>query len=253
MFVIALFLHAVTPVPRAALGRRSTLAAAAGAFASPTLLRPTFADEVEGGAQWELTLPDRFAIARRLASIVRIRVETMLSADDGRGTTAKLLLLPLGQQTAGSLTADEQLLLARYFIGGGDGAAPSSADVAAALAASARRSPTVLSLALKGAASESSRRGRRYVAYEYAAAKCAGEIDGGDCLGTTSARRNLAVATVAPISQYRTNTERARMAELGQERNVDVLWLLTLSADEAAWSPGLSKELEGVAGSFVVT
>ena len=26
-----------------------------------------------------------------------------------------------------------------------------------------------------------------------------------------------------------------------------------LSADEAAWSPGLSKELEGVAGSFVVT
>ncbi len=43
------------------------------------------------------------------------------------------------------------------------------------------------------------------------------------------------------------------MAELGQERNVDVLWLLTLSADEAAWSPGLSKELEGVAGSFVVT
>ena len=251
LFVLAL---AGTPVPRAALlGRRSTLAAAAGAFASPTLLRPTFADEVEGGAQWELTLPDRFAIARRLASIVRIRVETMLSADDGRGTTAKLLLLPLGQQTAGSLTADEQLLLARYFIGGGDGAAPSGADVAAALAASARRSPTVLSLALKGAASESSRRGRRYVAYEYAAAKCAGEIDGGECTGTTSARRNLAVATVAPISQYRTNTERARMAELGQERNVDVLWLLTLSADEAAWSPGLSKELEGVAGSFVVT
>ena len=111
----------------------------------------------------------------------------------------------------------------------------------------------MLSLALKGAASESSRRGRRYVAYEYAAAKCAGEIDGGECIGTTSARRNLAVATVAPISQYRTNTERARMAELGQERNVDVLWLLTLSADEAAWSPGLSKELEGVAGSFVVT
>ena len=130
LFLLAL---AVAPAPRAALlGRRSTLAAAAGAFASPTLLRPTFADEVEGGAQWELTLPDRFAIARRLASIVRIRVETMLSADDGRGTTAKLLLLPLGQQTAGSLTADEQLLLARYFIGGGDGAAPSSADVAAA-------------------------------------------------------------------------------------------------------------------------
>lgn len=38
----------------------------------------------------------------------------------------------------------------------------------------------------------------------------------GECYGATSKRRTLAAVTVSSISQYRTNTERERMAELGQ-------------------------------------
>ena len=55
----------------------------------------------EGGVLWELELPPSFSITRRLASIVRSRVETMLAAEDAAsGVQARLLLVPLGQQAA---------------------------------------------------------------------------------------------------------------------------------------------------------
>ena len=58
MIALALFVYAVTPVPRAALlGRRSTLAAAAGVFASPQFAHadeaawsPGLSKELEGVA-----------------------------------------------------------------------------------------------------------------------------------------------------------------------------------------------------------
>lgn len=56
---------------------------------------------------------------------------------------------------------------------------------------------------------------------------------------------------VSSVSQYRTNTERQRMRELGQERNVQVLWLLTLSAPEGAYA-GLQLAFEKAASSFTV-
>ena len=101
----------------------------------------------EGGVLWELELPPSFSITRRLASIVRSRVETMLAAEDAAGgVQARLLLVPLGQQAAGSLNADDQLLLASHFLapdfgGGGDADA-----VASVMAASAGRSKSVVSV-----------------------------------------------------------------------------------------------------------
>ena len=56
---------------------------------------------------------------------------------------------------------------------------------------------------------------------------------------------------MSSLSQFRTNTERARMQEMGQTRNVQVLWLLTLTAPEAAW-PKLEPTFEKVANSFYV-
>ena len=68
--------------------------------------------------------------------------------------------------------------------------------------------------------------------------------------GSTGAK-NTAQVTMSSVSQFRTNTERERMQALGQERNVQVLWLLTLTAPADAW-PKLEPQFEGIANSFVV-
>ena len=54
------------------------------------------------------------------------------------------------------------------------------------------------------------------MSFTYDVQKCSGERDEGVCLGEVSSRRTLSSLTVSPISQFRTNTERARMQELGQ-------------------------------------
>ena len=82
--------------------------------------------------------------------------------------------------------------------------------------------------------------------------KCTGEVDGDYCLGSEAKRSALATVTVSPISQYRTNTERQRMKEAGQERNVDVLWLLTLSAPAGSWDAALRERCRAIAASFEV-
>ena len=209
----------------------SSLVGAAG-------LLPCFAESVsaveKGGVQWELDLPPLFSVQRQLASIVRVRTEAVLQADDpATGATVKLLLLPFGQQAGGSLNADEQFQIASYVYNG-EG---SASDVGKTMLESAARSPGILKLSPQGAPSGYTAGGdRRYVRYSYVVERCAGEIDGGECYGTTSTRRTMATITMSSISQYRTNEERKRMNELGQVRNVDVMWLLTCSApDGTAW------------------
>ena len=235
------------------LDRRLVTAALGGAASS--LLGPCAPARAisEGGVQWTLDLPDSFAVSQRLASIVRIKTQPMLVAEDPSGATAKLLLLPFGQQAGASLDADEQLRLAKFFF---DAEVSLSADlepVVAALASSASRSPSVLSLTrFNQASARASSSGRRYVRYEYATKRCAGELDGGECFGTTTARKTLATVTMSSISQYRTNTERERMKELGQSRNVQVLWLLTLSAPDGAAYEKLAPAFERASKSFEV-
>ena len=136
------------------LRRRETLSLAALAPALPACAVAPPIGRSEGGVLWELELPASFSTTRRLASIVRSRVETVLSAEDAAtGVQARLLLVPLGQQAAGSLSADDQLLLASHFLspdaGGGD-----AQDVANVMAASAARSRSVLSVARVGEARE---------------------------------------------------------------------------------------------------
>jgi hypothetical protein len=57
---------------------------------------------------------------------------------------------------------------------------------------------------------------------------------------------------MSSISQYRTNTERQRMAELGQVREVNVLWLLTLSAPAASWNENTESRFQAIASSFAL-
>ena len=213
----------------------SAVAATTAAAAWP---RSALAGDRRGGVQWNLDLPDGFEVQRQLASIVRVKLETMLAADDpSSGAQVKLLLLPFGQQAGASLTPDDQLELAKYFF-----AAPGSSEgtaeaIAKTMAQSASRSPGITSLKPAGTIDGyTAADGRRYVRYGYVADRCTGDVYDGECLGDVTRRRTLATVTMSSISQFRTNTERERMKELGQVRNVDVLWLLTLSApDGAAW------------------
>jgi len=237
-----------SPVQR--LSRRDSLLTTVGSVVGGSLLLPAPSSAVsKGGVQWNIDLPDEFAVQRQLASIVRVRIETVLQAEEASGATAKLLLLPFGAQAGGSLNGDEQFAIASYVYNG-EG---SVSTVGKTMLSSASRSPGVVSLKPQGAPSGyTAADGRRYVRYGYVTERCAGELDGGDCYGTVSTRRTMATLTMSSISQYRTNEERKRMAELGQVRNVDVLWLLTLSAPDGAPWQKLEKTFEKVSDSLSV-
>ena len=128
----------------------------------------------------------------------------MLAAEEASGVQARLVLVPFGQQAAGSFSADEQLELANFFFDGrGD---PS--DVSGIMAASAARSPSVLSLKQTEKPRTYTTGGKRYLSYQYAVEKCGGQIDDAECFGDVIRRRSLATATIGSLSQYRTNTER---------------------------------------------
>ena len=163
----------------------------------------------------------------------------------------KLTLLPFGQQAGGSLNADEQLAVATHFFNKvADVKGPET--VATTMANSVARSPTIASLAREGAAAGSEAAdGARYVRFAYKSARCSEPLDDGECFGTLAKRRTIAAVSMSSLSQYRTNTERERMKELGQSRNVQVLWLLTLTAPEAAWDK-VAPTLENIAASFRV-
>eukprot|EP00325_Prymnesiales_sp_UTEX-LB-985_P001355 CAMPEP_0174698540 /NCGR_PEP_ID=MMETSP1094-20130205/4111_1 /TAXON_ID=156173 /ORGANISM="Chrysochromulina brevifilum, Strain UTEX LB 985" /LENGTH=276 /DNA_ID=CAMNT_0015895733 /DNA_START=66 /DNA_END=896 /DNA_ORIENTATION=- len=239
---------------RSASADRRMVVLTTGCFLLPPLTVPRVARAVDkGGVQWSIQLPDTFSVSRQLASIVRVRTETMLAAEDAAsGAQAKLLLLPFGQQAGGSLPADDQLALARFFFERGERDKKETESAASIMCASAARSPTIVSLSSVGHPSVvAAANGRRYLQYGYESERCLGEIDDGECLGQVSKRRTLATVTMSSISQYRTNTERERMRELGQERNVQVLWLLTLSAPAGTYS-GLQTSFQKVADSFAV-
>lgn len=238
--------------PDPAFTRRQLAAAAALPLTAVTLSPQRALAEAQGGVSWTLELPPQFAVQERLASIVRVRVATMLKADDEQtGVTIKLLLLPFGKQTGGSLDGDEQLAVAEYFFNPPNSAG-SPEVVAKTMTGSAARSPGITSLARVGGVSgyEGSD-GARYVKYAYESARCSGEVYDGECLGSLSSRRTLALVSMSSLSQYRTNTERERMKELGQERNVQVLWLLTLSAPSKSWASN-EAALERIAATFRV-
>ena len=233
------------------VGRRGACTGAIGALVcSPQHA----AAAAKGGVQWSIDLPPSFQIQRQLSSIVRIKTEQVLLADDpATGAQAKLLLLPFGQQAGGSLTADEQLGLADFFFGAtkADELTTGAERISATMTASASRSPGITSLARIGAPAASTNEGRRYVQYAYAAERCNGELDSGICYGDVSKRRTLATVTMSSISQFRTNTERERMKEMGQTRNVEVLWLLTFSAPDGAFEQ-LRSTFERASASFFV-
>lgn len=247
LFILLLSSTTALRLPTPVVTRRTALA-----LPSLALLPSNAHAATEGGVQWDLDLPGSFAIQRRLASIVRIRTETMLSASEESGAQVRLLLVPLGQQVAGSLTGDEQFLLASHFFGGGPDGGDAQA-VAKVMADSAARSPSVLGVERVGAARErTDAAGRTYVEFGTEVKRCSEPLDSGECFGEALSRRTLTALTVSPISQFRTNTERARMQELGQTREVNVLWLLTLSAPKASFDGALQKRFDTIAATFVV-
>lgn len=237
----------LVPSRRQALQTASACAAAFAATPAPARAA------AKGGVQWSLELPDSFSVQTQLSSIVRIRVATMLEANDATtGATIKLLLLPFGQQSGGSLTADEQLSVASHFFDKRVDAAAGPESVAATMAASVARSPTIASLSREGVAQGfEAADGARYVRFGYKSARCSEALDDGECFGSLSKRRTVATVAMSSLSQFRTNTERERMQAEGRTRQVQVLWLLTLTAPESAW-PRVESTLEGVATSFRV-
>ena len=239
------------PASKVQLTRRAAAICATGLLTSRHALK-TLADDERGGVSWSITLDDDFAVSRQLASIVRVRVETMLAAEDPRtGAQVKLLLLPFGAQAAASLSGDQQLALADFFLSSAPPTAEGATAVSSSMTASAALSPSVFNMRSFGTPSYASVGGHTHVFYRYSYDKCTGDAYEGECLGSLAPRRTLAAVTMSSLSQYRTNTERERMRELGQVRNVDVLWLLTLSAPGAAWEQ-LSPRFERMARSFVV-
>ena len=75
---------------------------------------------------------------------------------------------PFGQQAAGSLNADDQLLLASHFLSPDFGGGGDAQDVANVMAASAGRSKSVVSVERVGAARErTGSNGRAYVSFTY--------------------------------------------------------------------------------------
>lgn len=215
-------------VPSVAIGRRAAIGAASLLTAGPNTPMPSFrpavlpaAAAVVGGVQWRIELPPQFSVSRSLSSLVRVRAETaLLATDEVSGASAKLLVLPFGEQAGGSLSADEQLELARYFFSAQNDADAGARDVGAIMAASAARSPGVAAFRPQRAPQPAYylADGRRYVRYTYTSARCAapsvGEAcDPGEALPE---RRTLATVTMSGVSQFRTNTERERIRELGQ-------------------------------------
>jgi len=172
----------------------------------------------------------------------------VLAAEAPGGLQCKLLLVPFGQQASGSLGSDEQLALAKFFYDG-DG---SPAEIARTMLASAGRSPGVLGTSQLGEAQVATDgAGKRYVTYSYESNRCAGEVYDGECLGAAARRTTFAAVTMSSVSQFRTKTERERMAELGQVREVNVLWLLTASAP-AGVGAEFQKSLQAIAASLSV-
>ena len=216
-------------VPSVAIGRRAaTIGASSLLTAGPNTpmssSRPSVlpaAAAVIGGVQWRIELPPQFSVSRSLSSLVRVRAETaLLASDEVSGASAKLLVLPFGEQAGGSLSADEQLELARYFFSAQNDADAGARDVGAIMAASAARSPGVAAFRPQRAPQPAYylADGRRYVRYTYTSARCAAPSVGEACDPSEALpeRRTLATVTMSGVSQFRTNTERERMRELGQ-------------------------------------
>lgn len=88
--------------------------------------------------------------------------------------------------------------------------------------------------------------------FRYLFEKCSSELENGECFGSVELRHTIATATMSSLSQFRTNTERQRMADEGQSRNVDVLWLLSLSAPASQWKDELANRLRAIALSFEI-
>ena len=236
-----------------AFTRRQAITTSTAALLTTTAIPPLpCSASTKGGVQWSIDVPDSFAVQQQLASIVRVKVNSMFQADDpSSGASIKLLLLPFGQQAGGSLNSDEQLIVAKHFFDATPDA-DGPKNVATTMATSASRSPNIQSLSrFGGEKGYSAADGARYVQYRYESSRCSEPLDDGECFGSSSKRKTLATVAMSSLSQYRTNTERERMQALGQERNVQVLWLLTLTAPADAW-PKLEPQFEGIANSFVV-
>jgi len=248
---LALLPHPVLPLNVPWSRREAVSALSVGLAASSAVPRAALASP-RGGVSWSLDLPESFSVQTQLSSIVRIRVATMFEANDAAsGAQVKLLLLPFGQQTGGSLNGDEQLEVAKHFFD--PETLPTGPDtVATTLANSVARSPTILSLSREGAASGyQADDNARYVKFGYKSSRCSEPLDDGECFGSLAKRHTLATVSMSSLSQFRTNTERERMKEEGRVRNVNVLWLLTLTAPDASWEK-VAPMFENVAASFRV-
>lgn len=249
--------------------------ASAVGVASLGLRRPPAAF---ANAEWDIDLVSGWKISKKLDSVVRIQALTVLAANNADlGLELSLRKVPLGATAASAFPPNDMLALATYFAANNaqDNNAPSSStspgtnmgakDMEAIMRRSLEAQAQSLRTPLRavydavGSGPEAYSRfskGRvlpqRYLQYAYESDSCRQlDIDGG-CEGRPERRRHLAVITVGLETQARTLAERQAMEDGEMEaRQIDVLWLLTMSAPAVRW-PTAEPAALAVARSFSV-
>jgi len=217
-----------------------------------------------GGAEWGVSIPPDWKISKKLDSTVRISGETVLIAQDPSiKAEIKINKLPLGRGAAANFEPEEQLALAEIFSaaprtrGGVDRA--SQERVAAVMertlarqVAGQRSATRAYRVRPEDTGGYVDGAGRRYVVYGYDSDRCAGPVDyDGVCEAGTVPRRSLAVVTVGLELQARTLQEK-RLMEAGEmeRREIDVLWVATVSAPPKRFTGLTGELLADVATSF---
>uniref|UniRef100_A0A7S2HEX5 Uncharacterized protein n=1 Tax=Octactis speculum TaxID=3111310 RepID=A0A7S2HEX5_9STRA len=209
---------------------------------------------VKSAAEWSVDLSDGWKVKQKLDSVVRIKAQTVLQASlPEMGLEMKVTKIPLGITAASAFTSEDQLLLARYFSSDDSRYGPN--DVAEAMVRSLqaqadtqRSTLRALYPATDGQPPTGLKRvdptdavTRRYVKYAYDSNTCRSVDLDGVCEGSPVRRNHVASVTVNLETQARTLAEKQMMDSGDMERRqIDVLWLCTLSAPTAKWGQASS-------------
>eukprot|EP00614_Pseudopedinella_elastica_P010991 CAMPEP_0172593462 /NCGR_PEP_ID=MMETSP1068-20121228/12660_1 /TAXON_ID=35684 /ORGANISM="Pseudopedinella elastica, Strain CCMP716" /LENGTH=293 /DNA_ID=CAMNT_0013390995 /DNA_START=129 /DNA_END=1010 /DNA_ORIENTATION=- len=196
---------------------------------------------------WEIDLAG-WKVTKKLDSVVRIQALTVLSATYADlGLELTLRKVPLGASAASTFDPNDQFALASVFATQKEPAEGDKEKVVSvmmrSLESQANSQRTTLR-SVKAANDETPATyvryikalPQRYVRYGYESHTCRRLDQDGGCEGKTEARKHLAVVTVGLETQARTLAERQAMEDGEMEgRQIDVLWLLTISAPVNRW------------------
>eukprot|EP00638_Chattonella_subsalsa_P004008 CAMPEP_0117756466 /NCGR_PEP_ID=MMETSP0947-20121206/14099_1 /TAXON_ID=44440 /ORGANISM="Chattonella subsalsa, Strain CCMP2191" /LENGTH=241 /DNA_ID=CAMNT_0005576067 /DNA_START=309 /DNA_END=1034 /DNA_ORIENTATION=- len=214
-----------------------------------------------GGAEWGVALPPDWKITKKMDSTVRIKGETVLVAQEpSLKAELKINKVPLGRGAATNFSPMDQLMLAEYFSSNNERKIKKE-DIVRVMERSLQVQTSSPQSALKGFSmiQDSSSQyidgaGHRYVVYAYEADRCAGPLDyDGYCEDGLIKRKQIAVVTVGLELQARTLQEK-RLMEAGEmeRREIDVLWICSISAPLKKFNGNVGELLQDIVQSFEI-